>query len=119
MAAIFAVFAAVLYSLLRPMIIPNWDSSANDLRPKRAVSLMMTLADQQRMERAALEEAKLANNSELIAAEVEGEHAKVVARTEPKQKRTANSGRRPTPEITERPQQMGSAPAGFSFWSFF
>lgn len=118
-AAIFAVFAAVLYSLLRPTIIPNSDVSANDLRPKRAVSLMMTLADQERMERAALEEAKLANNSELIAVEVEGEHAKVVAGNEPKRKRTANSGRSRTPEITERPQQIGSAPAGFSFWSFF
>jgi hypothetical protein len=119
MAAIFAVFAAVFYSLLRPTIIPNWDSSAKDLRPKPAVSLMMTLADQERMERASLEEAKLANNSEIIAVEVEAEHAKVVTRTEPKRKRTANSGRRPTPEITERPQQIGSAPAGFSFWSFF
>jgi hypothetical protein len=57
LAAPFGVFVAVMYWLLQPTILPNFGVMMVNGRPKPTVEWSMELADRQRMEQGALEEA--------------------------------------------------------------
>src|SRR5215208_5691900 len=95
--------AAGLYWLSQPTILSNPGLTALTVRAKPAMSWFLASEDQQRIEKAALEEAKEANDEELVAALAGREPRREFAQTEPTGKRTATGSRGPTtPETSER-----------------
>jgi hypothetical protein len=112
LAAPFGVFVAVMYWLLQPTILPNFGVMMVNGRPKPTVEWSMELADRQRMEQGALEEARQANDAVWLTAVAKSEPREVVAQKEPKRKQTETVSRRqPSREVKntpEPPQQFGS-----------
>jgi hypothetical protein len=80
--------AAGLYWLSQPTVLSNPGLTALTLRPKPAISSVLSPDDQERIEKAALEEAKEANDEELVAALAGREPRGTFAQTEPTGKRT-------------------------------
>jgi hypothetical protein len=102
----FGLFVALMYSLLQPTVLPNAGPGDYHLRPKAKSDWSVELAVRQRMEDAALEEARRANLMEPPTASAKAEpgeagtHRKKVAR------RRVN--RPPPGTVPPPPQQFGS-----------
>jgi len=80
--------AAGSYWLSQPTVLSNPGLKALTLRPKPAISWFLSSDDQQRIEKAALEEAKEAKDEELVAALADREPRRTFAQTESTGKRT-------------------------------
>jgi hypothetical protein len=93
----FGLFVAVMYSVLQPTVLPNAGMIEDHVRPKPKIDWSVELADRQRMEEAAVEEARRANGQELPAASVHAEHREAGTQKEQTRKRTVISRRDPPP----------------------
>jgi hypothetical protein len=104
----FGLFVALMYSLLQPTVLPNAGRGmADHLRPKAKSDWSVELADRQRMEDAAIEEARRANLVEpppTASAKAEPSEAGMH-----RKKTVSRRVHRPPPEtVPPPPQQFGS-----------
>jgi hypothetical protein len=106
----FGLFVAVMYSVLQPTVLPKAGMIEDHIRPKPKIDWSVELADRQRMEEAAVEEARRANGQELPAASVKAEHRETGTQKEQTRKRAVVSRREPPRPGTAPPppQQFGS-----------
>jgi hypothetical protein len=110
LAVAFGVFVAVMYSLLQPTILPDAGVMEAHFRPKSISDWSKDMADRQRMEDAALEEARRANTAELPAATVEVKPREAKVRKEHSRKRTLISRAEPAAaKATPQPPQQFSS----------